>query len=37
MCRYNKYSRRLPQTPWIIDGEKKFGGSVEVGNLLDFN
>ncbi|XP_014666419.1 PREDICTED: putative tRNA pseudouridine synthase Pus10 isoform X2 [Priapulus caudatus] len=27
--RYNKYSRMLCQTPWIIDGEKKMNTSVE--------
>ncbi|XP_052054258.1 tRNA pseudouridine synthase Pus10 isoform X2 [Apodemus sylvaticus] len=27
--RYNKYSRNLPQTPWIIDGERKMETSVE--------
>uniref|UniRef100_A0A8C3NNT6 tRNA pseudouridine synthase Pus10 n=1 Tax=Cyanoderma ruficeps TaxID=181631 RepID=A0A8C3NNT6_9PASS len=27
--RYNKYSRNLPQTPWIIDGERKLESSVE--------
>uniref|UniRef100_A0A670I6P7 tRNA pseudouridine synthase Pus10 n=1 Tax=Podarcis muralis TaxID=64176 RepID=A0A670I6P7_PODMU len=27
--RYNKYSRTLPQTPWIIDGERKMESSVE--------
>ncbi|KAK7834523.1 hypothetical protein U0070_017709 [Myodes glareolus] len=27
--RYNKYSRNLPQTPWIIDGERKMESSVE--------
>ncbi|XP_057261753.1 tRNA pseudouridine synthase Pus10 isoform X3 [Pezoporus wallicus] len=27
--RYNKYSRSLPQTPWIIDGERKLESSVE--------
>ncbi|XP_069464132.1 tRNA pseudouridine synthase Pus10 isoform X2 [Ambystoma mexicanum] len=27
--RYNKYSRNLPQTPWIIDGERKMDSSVE--------
>ncbi|NP_001085415.1 tRNA pseudouridine synthase Pus10 [Xenopus laevis] len=27
--RYNKYSRNLPQTPWIIDGERKIESSVE--------
>ncbi|XP_044284844.1 tRNA pseudouridine synthase Pus10 isoform X2 [Varanus komodoensis] len=27
--RYNKYSRTLPQTPWIIDGERKMDSSVE--------
>ncbi|XP_008842698.1 putative tRNA pseudouridine synthase Pus10 isoform X2 [Nannospalax galili] len=35
--RYNKYSRNLPQTPWIIDGERKLESSVEElisGHLL---
>uniref|UniRef100_UPI00398EAE2C tRNA pseudouridine synthase Pus10 isoform X1 n=1 Tax=Pristiophorus japonicus TaxID=55135 RepID=UPI00398EAE2C len=27
--RYNKFSRTLPQTPWIIDGERKMESSVE--------
>ena len=27
--RYNKYSRELPQTPWILDGKKIFESSVE--------
>ncbi|KAB1266822.1 putative tRNA pseudouridine synthase Pus10 [Camelus dromedarius] len=27
--RYNKYSRNLPQTPWIIDGQRKLESSVE--------
>uniref|UniRef100_A0A8C5ZRS7 tRNA pseudouridine(55) synthase n=1 Tax=Marmota marmota marmota TaxID=9994 RepID=A0A8C5ZRS7_MARMA len=27
--RYNKYSRNLSQTPWIIDGERKLESSVE--------
>ncbi|XP_036781916.2 tRNA pseudouridine synthase Pus10 isoform X4 [Manis pentadactyla] len=27
--RYNKYARDLPQTPWIIDGERKLESSVE--------
>ncbi|XP_019372178.1 PREDICTED: putative tRNA pseudouridine synthase Pus10 isoform X2 [Gavialis gangeticus] len=27
--RYNKYSRNLPQTPWIIDGKRKLESSVE--------
>jgi len=27
--RYNKYSRTLPQTPWIIDGVRKIENSVE--------
>jgi len=26
---YNKYSRELSQTPWIIDGERKSDYSVE--------
>ncbi|CAB4056048.1 PUS10 [Lepeophtheirus salmonis] len=29
MCRYNKYSRELPQTPWIIDGVRKLDTSIE--------
>uniref|UniRef100_A0A671QAF5 tRNA pseudouridine(55) synthase n=1 Tax=Sinocyclocheilus anshuiensis TaxID=1608454 RepID=A0A671QAF5_9TELE len=28
-CRYNKFSRELPQTPWVIDGERRMDGSVE--------
>ncbi|XP_074062864.1 tRNA pseudouridine synthase Pus10 isoform X3 [Macrotis lagotis] len=34
--RYNKYSRNLPQTPWIIDGERKLESSVEelISNQL---
>ena len=27
--RYNKYSRELPQTPWILDGKRIFETSVE--------
>lgn len=27
--RYNKYSRELPQTPWILDGKKIMPSSVE--------
>ncbi|XP_078413028.1 tRNA pseudouridine synthase Pus10 isoform X2 [Cetorhinus maximus] len=27
--RYNKFSRTLPQTPWVIDGERKLESSVE--------
>jgi tRNA pseudouridine synthase 10 len=27
--RYNKYSRTLSQTPWIIDGIRKADESVE--------
>ncbi|CAH1399528.1 unnamed protein product [Nezara viridula] len=27
--RYNKLSRVLPQTPWLINGERKLEGSVE--------
>ncbi|KAK7068269.1 putative tRNA pseudouridine synthase Pus10 [Halocaridina rubra] len=27
--RYNKYSRELPQTPWIVEGERKMGSSVQ--------
>ncbi|XP_040207074.1 tRNA pseudouridine synthase Pus10 [Rana temporaria] len=27
--RYNKFSRNLPQTPWVIDGERKMESSVE--------
>lgn len=27
--RYNKYSRTLSQTPWIIDGVRKADASVE--------
>ncbi|GFS76017.1 tRNA pseudouridine synthase Pus10 [Nephila pilipes] len=26
--RYNKYSRELSQTPWIVDGERKMNSSV---------
>ena len=27
--RYNKYSRNISQTPWLIDGKKKVTNSVE--------
>uniref|UniRef100_A0A8C7KMU3 tRNA pseudouridine(55) synthase n=1 Tax=Oncorhynchus kisutch TaxID=8019 RepID=A0A8C7KMU3_ONCKI len=27
--RYNKFSRTLPQTPWVIDGERMMESSVE--------
>ena len=27
--RYNKFSRELPQTPWILDGKRVFETSVE--------
>ncbi|XP_060687527.1 putative tRNA pseudouridine synthase Pus10 isoform X2 [Hemiscyllium ocellatum] len=27
--RYNKFSRNLPQTPWVIGGERKMESSVE--------
>ncbi|KAJ8264262.1 hypothetical protein GJAV_G00147130 [Gymnothorax javanicus] len=27
--RYNKFSRNLPQTPWVIDGERRMESSVE--------
>jgi len=27
--RYNKYSRELSQTPWLINGERKSESSVE--------
>ena len=27
--RYNKYSRTLSQTPWIIEGHRKSESSVE--------
>ena len=27
--RYNKYSRTLSQTPWVIDGKRKSESSVE--------
>ncbi|KAK3714374.1 hypothetical protein QZH41_020611, partial [Actinostola sp. cb2023] len=33
--RYNKYSRRLPQTPWMIDGERKLESSVQVEKICD--
>jgi len=26
--RYNKYSRELPQTPWVVDGERRMDTSV---------
>ena len=29
MRSYNKYSRELSQTPWLIDGERKSESSVE--------
>ncbi|XP_043265325.1 tRNA pseudouridine synthase Pus10 isoform X2 [Colletes gigas] len=29
MCRYNKLSRELSQTPWFINGEKKMQTSVQ--------
>ena len=29
ICSYNKYSRELSQTPWLIDGERKSESSVE--------
>lgn len=35
--RYNKFSRTLPQTPWVIDGERRMESSVEeliAGPLL---
>ena len=34
--RYNKFSRELPQTPWILDGKKVFETSVEelIGSKL---
>lgn len=31
--RYNKFSRTLSQTPWILNGERKTSSSVQV-NLL---
>ena len=31
--RYNKYSRELSQSPWIIDGERK-GLDTSVSELL---
>jgi hypothetical protein len=37
MCfsgRYNKYSRVLSQSPWIIDGERMTENSVEVETVL---
>lgn len=27
--RYNKYSRKLPQTPWLVDGVRKADSSVQ--------
>ena len=27
--RYNKLTRNLPQTPWLVDGERKAESSVE--------
>lgn len=27
--RYNKYSRELPQTPWFVDGCRRFESSVQ--------
>lgn len=36
--RYNKFSRTLPQTPWILDGERKAESSVQeliCGKLLE--
>ena len=27
--RYNKYSRTLSQTPWVIEGQRKSESSVE--------
>ena len=34
--RYNKYSRTLSQTAWIIDGERKMISSIEetMGDIL---
>ncbi len=34
--RYNKYSRKLPQTPWILDGVRKAETSVQelIGPLI---
>ena len=29
VSRYNKFSRELSQTPWLIDGERKSESSVE--------
>ncbi len=40
--RYNKFSRNLPQTPWIVDGERKLVTSLEelivgqVSKLIKF-
>merc|ERR1712243_186499 len=27
--RYNKYSRSLPQSPWLVEGERKVKNSVQ--------
>jgi hypothetical protein len=27
--RYNKFSRTLSQTPWVIDGERRINSSVQ--------
>jgi tRNA pseudouridine synthase 10 len=27
--RYNKFSRTLSQTPWVIDGERRIKSSVQ--------
>lgn len=27
--RYNKFSRTLSQTPWVIDGERRMDSSVQ--------
>lgn len=35
--RYNKYSRELPQTPWILDGVKIMPTSVEELMLEHLN
>lgn len=34
--RYNKYSRTLSQTAWLIDGERKMISSIEeiIGDVL---
>uniref|UniRef100_A0A3B4Y2K5 tRNA pseudouridine(55) synthase n=1 Tax=Seriola lalandi dorsalis TaxID=1841481 RepID=A0A3B4Y2K5_SERLL len=29
VARYNKFCRSLPQTPWVIDGERRMESSVE--------